>query len=590
MKRENQGHAPGVEGATENAVMEVSPGLAIALEHPAVSSSPQLLCAVARSCRAWRQAVQQCRACHTAVVFKREKLLQQLHSFAQWLPKHAALVKSITATAAINNRGLLEREQFPLATAQQLLQQALQAAAGVADAGCDAAGADAAAAAQPASSDVGSYNSTQHDQQQQQQQHGWRLASFSSDLPGVSTLLQLLPSHSLAHLHLVLEEPADLSQLARLSSLQQLHLQGNHFMGSKLQDGCLAVVVQLSQLTSLRLSGMWWGIKKQLQQLLAQPLPLRQLVADFMDKAVDVRQALPSLAHLTQLTDLYIRGSGMPGGAGAALPAQLQSLHLGQCTNLAPVLALKQLQRLTLWPGFAKQQQVLELASLPAVQELHLNYQGSLAAAAAAPTWVLLPQLRGLDVELSQYDVETEITAAPSKQRALPIISGAAAAIQLTSLQLHSIVCATPLPICGSLAGLRGLKHLTLKGLRLPPGDALALTALTGLTGLVLRYMHGMGDITAITPEAIALTCSLNHLQHLDLNSCRIDLSNPAFLASVGQLKQLTYLSLECNSGLTQQCLMQLTGLSRLQQLKIDKYASVTGLGLDAFWAAVRRQ
>jgi hypothetical protein len=69
-------------------------GLPIALQHPTLSSSPQVLCAAARSCKAWKEAVQQCSVRNTAVVLDVTKPLQQLHSFCRWLPKHAALVRA----------------------------------------------------------------------------------------------------------------------------------------------------------------------------------------------------------------------------------------------------------------------------------------------------------------------------------------------------------------------------------------------------------------------------------------------------------------------------------------------------------------
>uniref|UniRef100_A0A383W9B4 F-box domain-containing protein n=1 Tax=Tetradesmus obliquus TaxID=3088 RepID=A0A383W9B4_TETOB len=566
--------------------------LSIALEHhPALSSSPQVLCAAARACKAWRQAVQQCAVCNTAVVLDPSKQLQQLHSFAQWLPKHAALVDSITAVAdaAIGDFEEPEEDlwQSHLEATQQLLR-ALHAAA-VADEGATP-GPGAAAAALPASSGAELRNSTQ--QQQQQQQHGWRLASFSSDLPGAPALLHVLPAHSLTHLDLQLqpgagaeEASAELSQLTRLSSLQQLHLGSSHRVQYQLPDGCLAGLAQLSQLTSLKLTGVWRGIKQQLQQLLVQPLPLQQLVLVVMDRALHSSgqdQDLPDLAHLTQLTHLSLGSCGVP----STLPAQLQVLHAGsQCTDLAAVLALKQLQCLTLSPELAEQRQLLELAKLPALQELHLYYNGPVDAAAAASNWKSLPQLRGLDVQ--SWYVE-----APSRQQIAAILAGAAAATQLTQLQL-SLPCADAallqghvMPMCGSLAGLTRLKEMRLHRMRLVPGDALALTPLTGLTRLELYDLHdGVGEVAAT-----ALACSLKHLQHLECISCSVNLGSTEFLAAVGQLKQLTYLNLRGNDGLTQQGVMQLTGLSRLQRLHVDLNEEVTDEVWDGFWAAVRQQ
>ncbi|KAF6248730.1 hypothetical protein COO60DRAFT_1706822 [Scenedesmus sp. NREL 46B-D3] len=136
------------------------------------------------------------------------------------------------------------------------------------------------------------------------------------------------------------------------------------------------------------------------------------------------------------------------------------------------------------------------------------------------------------------------------------------------------------------LAGLTNLKDLSiLYGSKvLTPGDALALTALTGLTRLVLRFSGaGVGDEAA---TALAGSCHL--LRHLDFTDCH--LVSMACLANVAHLTQLTTLQLFCNSGLTQQGLMLLTGLKRLQHLGVDRSAKVTDEVVKSFWAAVRGQ
>uniref|UniRef100_A0A383VAJ0 Uncharacterized protein n=1 Tax=Tetradesmus obliquus TaxID=3088 RepID=A0A383VAJ0_TETOB len=235
---------------------------------------------------------------------------------------------------------------------------------GQADAG--AAGAAAAAAAGPASSVT---NSRQQQQQQQQQQQWWRVASCSSDLPGASALLAVLPG-SLTSLHLNLYrsgESEDFGQLARLTGVQQLHLEDGCSQG-RLPRGCIAAIGQLSQLTSLRVTGAFAGFQQQLQQLLAQPLPLHQLCLDVVD--YDERfqtAALLSLAHLTQLTELSCKGRSP---RVTALPLQLQTLYhslrdVRKRIDVEMLLPLQQLQHLTVCVEFAEQRRVLELPQLP---------------------------------------------------------------------------------------------------------------------------------------------------------------------------------------------------------------------------------
>jgi aminoglycoside phosphotransferase len=70
------------------------------------------------------------------------------------------------------------------------------------------------------------------------------------------------------------------------------------------------------------------------------------------------------------------------------------------------------------------------------------------------------------------------------------------------------------------------------------PGDALALTALTGLTRLALQ-----GGETGVTDEvAAALARNLTQLQHLDLRRCPLGSYN--CFHEIGQLTQLTELQL----------------------------------------------
>ncbi|KAF6260520.1 hypothetical protein COO60DRAFT_882322 [Scenedesmus sp. NREL 46B-D3] len=185
----------------------------------------------------------------------------------------------------------------------------------------------------------------------------------------------------------------------------------------------------------------------------------------------------------------------------------------------------------------------------------------------------------------------------PSRQQWQAILRGVAASNNLTKLLLAADCRSsdeddegedldgtwnTP---CGKLAGLTNLKDLTLHGgsERLMPGDVPALTALTGLTGLRLWAVGAaVGDETAT-----ALANSCQQLRHLDLSYCHLSI---ACLASVAHLTQLTGLRLLGNIGLTQQGLMLLTGLKRLQDLGVDRNTEVTSEVVESFWAVVRQQ
>jgi hypothetical protein len=81
---------------TEGNIQVQLEALSVAFMYPALSTHPQVLCAAARACKDWRQAVQQCSACNTAVVVDAAAPLPLLDSFATWLPRHARLLNSIT--------------------------------------------------------------------------------------------------------------------------------------------------------------------------------------------------------------------------------------------------------------------------------------------------------------------------------------------------------------------------------------------------------------------------------------------------------------------------------------------------------------
>ncbi|KAF6257867.1 hypothetical protein COO60DRAFT_1701593 [Scenedesmus sp. NREL 46B-D3] len=402
-------------------------------------------------------------------------------------------------------------------------------------------------------------------------------------MTGSTGMLAALPAHSLTHLdlqglHGPVDGPAASAALARLTHLQRLRIDI-----WRAPYSCLAGVAQLNRLTWLELHGFRSDSEQPLQLLLAQPLPLRVLrLSSFI--------TLPSLdlSRLTQLQEFSYRGSELPD---AVFPSQLQQLELysvGSNKLLQAVMQLQQLRRVTFsCISGASEPLLSRLAQMPALQQLVLVYHSGQQAAAAAVTWPQLPQLRELAVCL--------LNDGPSRRQWQTIFNGVAASTSLTKLGLEAAfrgdgdgdedegADGTWNASCAKLAGLTNLRQLSFTGWSqvLALGDALALTALTRLTRLELyRARAGVGD-----EAAAALAGSCKQLRHLDLTDC--SLVSMACLANVAHLTQLTQLRLERNSGLTQQGLMLLTGLKRLQYLGVERSADVTDEVMEHFWAAM---
>jgi hypothetical protein len=553
--------------------------------------------------------------------------MARLRSFAQWLARNAGLVNSLSMKPVSSGSYDAAVDGLPVkahvAAAQELLHRSIQAA-GATQAAEDttqlsaplpaAAAAAAAAAAVTLETAVGR---SQQQQQQQQQQQGLRLRSFSCSLPRAVDMLAALQVQHLTRVDLGFEGAATDScapslALARLSNLQQLRL-GN------LHDGLatsLSTLVQLPQLTSLEFYDSWSGVLKSplsvaLQQLLAQPLPLKRL--QLLPRG-SCRLPVLNMALLTKLTELNTSHCELT--EACVLPAQLQALCFRSWAGARSMatftlLELKQLQHLSLRVDFEQPQLLLQLAQLPALTHLELQYVGEgHPAAATASAWPLLPQLRSLEIA---HDMP------PNQPQWEAILAGAAAATSLTKLKLDARmmsdavaerynreledVWAEEVAACARLAKLTCLQDLTVGGfddifkVNFECDDALALTALTGLTRLDLwGAQHGVG-----TEVATALALNLKQLQSLDLGYCDLQLDSAegsACLEAIGGLTQLTQLGLADCEGLTQHGLMQLTGLSRLQKdacLALghwddEHWDDEQCEALTAFWAAVHAQ
>jgi hypothetical protein len=366
-------------------------------------------------------------------------------------------------------------------------------------------------------------------------------------------------------------------QQLRLSSAGKQSLSGN----------CLACVPQLSRLTSHVMKGNWCGSISMLRQLLLQPLPLQHLLIVNCDFDV---QMVMDLGKMTQLKKLETLGWNLT--EEAVLPAQLQHLiaDAAQPQALSVLLPLQQLQRLRLCIDFPDQQPLLQLAQLPALQHMSLHYYSASAAAGAAAAWPQLPQLQELDIVSGG-----EVVPLPGQMAAL--LAALAHCSSLTRLELQVLESPTgsrhdvrAVAACGKLAGLTNLCDLHIYlGSRLAPGDAKALTALTGLTRLWLDELGSAVDDAA----AAALACCLTQLRDLDLGGCA--LGSMTCLAAIAQLVHLTSLNIDdwhsdyrCDSKLTREGLMLLTGLTQLQKLQLCRNDEVTDEVVEEFWAALR--
>jgi hypothetical protein len=511
-----------------------------------------------------------------------------MSSFSSWLSCYAGLVKSLNFQGWLPQDSSMAQEAAYAADLRNALLAAMLPAAPAAAEVISAAGiADNAVAAADHEALAATANV-----QQQQQHEVWRLASFSSGASCSLDVLDALPAHSLTALELDMDDnrsttagAALVAVLSRLSCLQHLKLSVS--VDELLPASYVSELGQLTRLTLFDIDSELWLDEKQSLQMPQSLVLLRHLRLGFQELfAID-------LSHLTQLQSLIL-GGGLP--EGSVLPPQLTSVDLGEpirSTDLdvAALLPLQQLQHLKISAScFDSAPQLLQIASgLPWLQHLSLYYYRIEDTASAARAWQHLPALQEIGMEY------TEGTATPSQMET--ILQGIAAATSLTNLELIVEQSefdddapggqGVPVAACARLAGLKNLRELCItRDSNLVPGDALALTALTGLTRLVLANAGDAVDDTA----ACALARCLKQLRHLDLSYC--SLGSMTCLPAIAHLYELTELRLNHSggeSGMTEQGLMLLTGLSNLQHLNVENCQLPDG-ALARLWAALRQR
>jgi hypothetical protein len=377
---------------------------------------------------------------------------------------------------------------------------------------------------------------------------------------------------------------------------------------SSIAEECLAGIAQRSSLTTLDLSirasdawGVDGGSEHIAQQAIARQLQLRLLqlhvspASGWRDTGGYYSPGL-NLASLTQLGELHLYELSEQ----TVLPRQLQQLHIETCqltrhdiyylaslpqlqqlcishcnpSDVAGLTALSGLQNFSCEIWDYNQDELQGLAQVP-LQNLALRYLNvPRTAAATAAAWSKLSLLQELHLFTWNYQ--------PSKQQMSSILAGLTACSSLTKLtfdgsysplldfvdnpddlflnpeqmavvqQLADAAAAAtgPVSVCSSLAVLSGLRDLTLSYAFGVPGhhrgEALALTALTGLTRLVLADAGAAVDDHAAT----SLASNLRQLRHLDLSRC--DLGDMVCVEAIGQtLTQLTELQLRGSGRMT---------------------------------------
>jgi hypothetical protein len=442
----------------------------IALEHPALSTDPQMLCAAAKTCKGWRDAVQHCGIGNTAVVLDTHAPLQQLCSFARWLPPHAWLVNSLTLKSPEPYYSRFKNDDAAckdnMHAAQHVLQQALQLAAVVpavfvgAPPLSTAAAATrlSAAAARAAAACLAGNGTVQQAAQHMRAPRGLQLACFiTSNRPGddcliTPALLGALPAHSLTRLEFSMPSgrsdvsgQATAAALLQLSNLRQLRL-SNYSAAGKFA-AVLAGIPQLKHLTSFCLqfvdcaaAEVHSELGSQLQQLVDHAPPLQKLQLGTDSTPLGKRWGhelsvgyLPVL-DLSGLEQLEEFGTSHRLREGFVLPAQLQRLHLGPCVNaaqLAAVVGLQHLRQLSMLMESMDPAGLLSLSQLNSLQHLSLEYYYAAAAVVDAPAWRQLP-LREL---YQEYTDNRSYITGPMMEA---LLEGIAAATTLTRLQMDA--------------------------------------------------------------------------------------------------------------------------------------------------------
>jgi hypothetical protein len=466
------------------------------LRHPSISQDQQAVVRLQQTSKqlqvamAWLLRGQLPVALHTSQ-------LQQVKLLAQWLRKHAGLVKSLDV-CYMGPGSDYETHPNPAAAVARVLESAMAAAA---------------TAAAPGS---------------------LQLQSLSIDVAVEPTLLQHLPAARLTQLDITtsLCREADVAAISRLTSLQELRLTSIGLVLERL-DMMQQLAAGLQQLTQLYIGPLQPG---QLQHL---PPKLQQLHAVVSIEWRNTAQiAALCRQELTALHSLYIQAPSSDASwqedtvlAPLSVLQQLTRLKLDVVRRAQlQQLQLPQLQILEVWCSHTEESQLLRTGHLTALQKLSLQSYSR----ASRQEDQLPPNLQEL-----RYKLITQQGDAEQGGRLLPLLGLS----RLKKLQLEfggaPTVTAEELK---QLSRLSCLQELGLSYWGCTMADAAATTA--ALQALPLKSLQLVSD--EVPGLVLGQLGQLQSLTRLEVQAARYAPSGinatPDMLAGV--LQQLT--SLRC--------------------------------------------
>ena len=349
--------------------------------------------------------------------------------------------------------------------------------------------------------------------------------------------------------------PALPSSLQQLTGLQKLALtaleesddgeeEGEGRAIEQLPMGLLSSLQALTRLTRVELAASGPCTWQTLQYL---PKSVQQLKV-----GVESGGCMLDIPQLTSLQELEVTGFA----EGSALPPSVPVVRISDpLLPEDPCRLLAGVQQLEIQGFNGPADTLIKLSALQSLTSISILCRTLRSAAAAAPAWHGLHQLRSLTVHCY---------SGVSRQRAAAVLEAIATAKGLTSLELDLSRGCT-LPCAVHIAQLPNLLDLTLVHGGSSRQDMLQLRKLTQLTALELRWCS-IDDGTAAA--VLARLTNLRTLRLRQLQCPHGQVMSDAVLPVIEQLKSLRSLSLAL-PGVTQDSLELIEGLTQLTRLGV---------------------